>query len=89
MLGELTKLADGDLAVQATVKEGITTAIADSINYTINALRGLVYSINVTAAQVSNSAIEVQETAKLLAQASSDQAREIVAATSAVNTNDI
>ena len=86
LLGEVKKLADGDLAVQATVQQGITAAIADTINYTINALRRLVYSINVTAAEVSNSAMEVQETAKLLAQASSDQAQEIVAATQAVNT---
>ena len=40
LLDELSNLADGDLTVQATVTEDITGAIADSINYAIEALRG-------------------------------------------------
>src|SRR5690606_17279093 len=39
LLDELSSLADGDLTVQATVTEDITGAIADSINYAIEALR--------------------------------------------------
>src|SRR5690606_18353611 len=46
LLDELSSLADGDLTVQATVTEDITGAIADSINYAIEALRGLVTTIN-------------------------------------------
>ena len=42
LLDELSSLADGDLTVQATVTEDITGAIADSINYAIEALRELV-----------------------------------------------
>src|SRR5262249_23008158 len=42
LLDELSSLADGDLTVQATVTEDITGAIADSINYAIEALRDLV-----------------------------------------------
>src|SRR5580704_1316132 len=38
LLDELGSLADGDLTVQATVTEDITGAIADSINYAIEAL---------------------------------------------------
>ena len=41
LLDELGSLADGDLTVQATVTEDITGAIADSINYAIEALREL------------------------------------------------
>ena len=46
LLDELSSLADGDLTVQATVTEDITGAIADSINYAIEALRELVATIN-------------------------------------------
>ncbi|EQD31195.1 twitching motility protein PilJ, partial [mine drainage metagenome] len=45
LLDELSSLADGDLTVQATVTEEITGAIADSINYAVDALRGLVTTI--------------------------------------------
>ena len=46
LLDELSSLADGDLTVQATVTEDITGAIADSINYAIEALRNLVTTVN-------------------------------------------
>src|SRR5262249_29703168 len=49
LLDELSSLADGDLTVQATVTEDITGAIADSINYAVDALRGLVTTINQSA----------------------------------------
>ncbi|TLY56152.1 MAG: methyl-accepting chemotaxis protein [Gammaproteobacteria bacterium] len=39
LLDELSSLADGDLTVQATVTEDITGAIADSINYAVDATR--------------------------------------------------
>ncbi len=85
LLDELANLADGDLTVHATVGEDITGAIAESVNYAINALRKLVFTINDTAVQVSASAQEAQTTARLLAQASENQAKEIVGATAAVN----
>ena len=46
LLDELQSLADGDLTAQATVTEDITGAIADSINYAIDALRDLVATVN-------------------------------------------
>ena len=51
LLDELGSLADGDLTVEATVTEDITGAIADSINYAIEALRELVTTIDDTAEQ--------------------------------------
>src|SRR4051794_29893502 len=42
LLDEISNLAQGDLTVSATVTEDITGAIADSINYAIEALRELV-----------------------------------------------
>jgi len=39
LLDEMSNLAEGDLTVQATVTEDITGAIADSVNYAVEALR--------------------------------------------------
>ncbi|MDF3031028.1 MAG: pilJ [Moraxellaceae bacterium] len=85
LLDELGDLADGDLTVQATVTEDFTGAIADSINYSIDQLRGLVATINSTAVQVSAAAQETQSTAMHLAEASEHQAQEIAGASAAVN----
>ncbi|MCK4710681.1 MAG: type IV pili methyl-accepting chemotaxis transducer N-terminal domain-containing protein, partial [Gammaproteobacteria bacterium] len=46
LLDEMANLAEGDLTVHATVTEEITGAIADSVNYAIDALRSLVTTIN-------------------------------------------
>ena len=53
LLNEMGDLAEGDLTVRAKVTEDITGAIADSINYTIDELRGLVTEINKTSEQVT------------------------------------
>lgn len=85
LLDEMANLADGDLTVHATVTEEITGAIADSVNFTIDALRTLVTTINSTAAEVSSSADKTRQTANTLAQASGKQAREIASASAAVS----
>ena len=85
LLDEMGALADGDLTAHATVTEDITGAIADSINYTIDALRNLVTQINDTTVQVSSAAHETQATAMHLAEASDQQAAQITTASSAVN----
>jgi twitching motility protein PilJ len=84
LLDEMANLADGDLTVHATVTEEITGAIADSVNFTIDALRTLVTTINNTASEVSNSTEKTQQTAIGLAEASNKQAREIASASAAV-----
>jgi len=84
LLDEMANLADGDLTVHATVTEEITGAIADSVNFTIDALRTLVTTINSTATEVSNSTGKTQHTANELAEASNKQAREIASASAAV-----
>jgi twitching motility protein PilJ len=84
LLDEMGDLADGDLTVTATVTEDITGAIADSINYAIEALRSLVTTINETSVQVTASAQESRSTAMHLAEASEHQAEQITAATEAV-----
>ncbi|OYV76013.1 MAG: hypothetical protein B7Z66_10445 [Chromatiales bacterium 21-64-14] len=85
LLDELSTLADGDLTVHATVTEDMTGAIADSINYAVDAMRTLVSTINETTVQVSSAAQETQATAMHLAEASDRQAQQITAASSAVN----
>ncbi len=85
LLDEMGSLADGDLTAHATVTENITGAIADSVNYTIDALRSLVTQINDTTVQVSSAAHETQATAMHLAEASEQQATQITKASNAIN----
>nr|WP_006786025.1 methyl-accepting chemotaxis protein [Thiorhodospira sibirica] len=85
LLDEMTNLAEGDLTVHTTVTEDITGAIADAVNYAIDALRSLVLTINHTAMQVSTAAVKTQATALRLAEASNNQAREIAMASSSVS----
>lgn len=85
LLDEMAGLAEGDLTTRATVTEAFTGAIADSVNYAIDALRNLVTVINETTVQVSAAAQESQTTAILLAEASDNQAQQITEASTAVN----
>jgi twitching motility protein PilJ len=80
LLDELSSLADGDLTVQATVTEDITGAIADSINYAVEALRELVTTINDSAIQLDGATKQTQGAAAHMAKASSAQSRQISAA---------
>jgi twitching motility protein PilJ len=85
LLDEMGNLADGDLSVNVTVTEDFTGAIADSINYTVEALRGLVTRIHTTSAQVSSSAEQTRSVTTGLATASEVQARQIENASAAIN----
>jgi twitching motility protein PilJ len=84
LLDEMGDLANGDLTVEATVTEEKTGAIADAINYAIEALRSLVTTINDTAAKVTRSAQESRLIAMRLAEASSVQSLQITQASAAV-----
>ncbi len=84
LLDELGSLADGDLTVQATVTEDITGAIADSINYAIEALRELVTTINDTAIKIDAAARQTQATSAHLAQASETQSKQVGDATESI-----
>jgi twitching motility protein PilJ len=91
LMNELQEVADGDLTVQATVSEDITGAIADSVNYTVEELRGLVGRVTNTAVQVTSASSQAQDISDELLEASHQQAREIVDAGKAITTmaNDI
>jgi len=84
LLDELSSLADGDLTVQATVTEDITGAIADSINYAIDALRELVATINASAIKLDGATRQTQALSTHLAKASSAQSKQIAAASESV-----
>jgi twitching motility protein PilJ len=84
LLDEMANLADGDLTVQATVNEDITGAIADSVNYAVEALRKLVTTINHSAIQVDGAARQTQSLAAQLGKASTTQTRQISSATESV-----
>ncbi|GAA4023861.1 methyl-accepting chemotaxis protein [Actimicrobium antarcticum] len=77
LMNELQEVADGDLTVQATVSEDITGAIADSVNYTVEELRGLVGRVTNTAVQVTAASNQAQEISTELLNASHKQSREI------------
>lgn len=85
LLDEIATLAEGDLTIEATVGDDLTSAIAESVNYAIEALRKLVATINKTAKDVTLSAHTAQQTAQSVADASSNQARAIVDASAAIN----
>jgi twitching motility protein PilJ len=80
LLDELSSLADGDLTVQATVTEDITGAIADSINYAIEALRDLVATVNDSSILVDGAAKQTEATAQHLVRSAEQQAKQAAAA---------
>jgi len=85
LLNELADLADGDLSVQATVTESYTGAIADSINFSFDQMRGLVKRINETSGKVSSIAETTQNSVGELAEASQRQSNEISDVSDAVD----
>ncbi|HEU4619113.1 MAG TPA: methyl-accepting chemotaxis protein [Gammaproteobacteria bacterium] len=84
LLDELSSLADGDLTVQATVTEDITGAIADSINYAIEALRELVATINDSAVMLDAATKQSEGTAQQLVRSSETQGKQVAGASSSV-----
>jgi twitching motility protein PilJ len=84
LLDEMSNLAEGDLTVQATVSEDITGAIADSVNYAVEALRKLVTTINQSAIQLDGAARQTQALASHLARASNAQSKQVGAATESI-----
>ena len=84
LLDEMSSLAEGDLTVHATVTEDITGAIADSVNFSIDALRNMVTTIDSTANEVSSSSQKTQQVVSRLREASTQQRDEISDTTSAI-----
>ena len=85
LLEEVTDVAEGDLTLEAEVTEDATGVIADSFNYMIQQLRGVVARVQETTLEVSASANEVQATAEHLAQSSTVQAMQIVESSASID----
>ena len=77
LLDEMGGLADGDLSVETTVTEHITGAIADSINYVIDALRSLVMTIDQASKRVESETESTRQIADELKEASEKQTGQI------------
>ncbi len=84
MLDELGNLADGDLTSQLTVTEDITGAIADSINYAIEALRELVITIKESTIMVDSATKQSEVSAQRLDEAQGRQLNQIKLASEAI-----
>jgi twitching motility protein PilJ len=85
LLDEMGDLSEGDLTVRAQVKENITGAIADSINYTIDSLRDVVTEINRASEQVNTATTDAQGTSVALLEAAEMQSQQIAETTQAVS----
>ena len=77
LLNEIETLAEGNLDTKATVTEGVTGAIADSVNYAVSELRRLVGTLSTSAERVTVAVEETGTSAQQLANASAVQSREI------------
>ena len=84
LLDEMATLADGDLTVKATVTEDITGAIADSMNYAIEAMRTLVGTINEASTKVAETSKSTRDNTLRLSESSEKQARKIVSASDSI-----
>lgn len=85
LLEEVAAIADGDLTIEAKVKDDITGSIADSFNFMIQQLRDIIRNVQDATLQVSSSANEIQTTAEHLAQGSESQASQILDTTAAID----
>lgn len=77
LMDELGELAEGNLTINASVTENITGAIADSINFTVEELRGLVRGINQATVQLDAAARDATLVSEQLSSAARRQAEEI------------
>ncbi|MBL8238185.1 MAG: methyl-accepting chemotaxis protein [Bryobacterales bacterium] len=84
LLEEVSGVADGDLSAEAEVTADMTGAIADSFNFMIVELRGIIGDVQRTSQVVSASAAQIRETAEHLASGSEEQSEQILAASSAI-----
>ncbi|HRJ54034.1 MAG TPA: methyl-accepting chemotaxis protein [Candidatus Thiothrix moscowensis] len=86
LLDEMSSLADGDLTMRATVTEDVTGAIADAVNYAVDALRALVIRMDSTSNRLTRFAQDADERVNQLADSSARQTQEIGVASSAIAT---
>ena len=84
LMDELGQLAEGNLAMNASVTEDITGAVADSINYTVEELRTLVRGINSATLQMDEATGQAGQVSDSLQAATRRQSEEIEETSAAV-----
>jgi len=84
LLDELSALSEGDLTISLSEHENITGAIAQSVNYALNTLRGLVLTISHVAQDINQQASSAQNLMKSHAKNSTEQKEEINVATQSI-----
>jgi len=84
LLDEISGVAEGDLTVEAEVTADMTGALADSFNFMIAELRGLIGQVQGTTRRVSSSLTELRSFTATLANGSESQAAQVVEASAAI-----
>ena len=84
LLDEISGVADGDLTVHAEVTADMTGALADSFNFMIAELRGIIGQVQGTTGKVTTSLGELRSFTATLASGSEMQAAQAVEASAAI-----
>jgi len=85
LLGEIAELADGDLSVRATVTEGATGTLADSLNVMLAELEQAIGKIKESSEQVGSTANNLSSSTEELTVRNDTQARMISDAVREIN----
>ncbi len=86
LLDDVAGVAQGDLTKEAEVTAEMTGAIADSFNYMIVELRGIIGSVQDTTSQVASSTRTIKATAERLAEGSVQQSQRVTEVSAAIGT---
>ena len=84
LLDEVSSVAEGDLTVEAEVTADALGAVADSFNYMIVELRGIIGRVNEATQQVGNSTDEILATTDVLSRSAEQQASRIADTSTAI-----
>jgi methyl-accepting chemotaxis protein len=84
LLDEVGTVAEGDLTIEAEVHDGALGAVADSFNYMITELRGIIGRVNLATQQVGTSTDEILTTTDNLSRSAEQQAARIADTSTAI-----
>src|SRR4029079_1599041 len=84
LLDEVGTVAEGDLTIEAEVHDGALGAVADSFNYMISELRGIIGRVNLATHQVGTSTDEILTTTDTLSRSAEQQAARIADTSTAI-----
>ncbi|MFN8512402.1 MAG: methyl-accepting chemotaxis protein [Chloroflexia bacterium] len=84
LLDEVGTVAEGDLTIEAEVHDGALGAVADSFNYMITELRGIIGRVNMATQQVGTSTDEILTTTDTLSRSAEQQAARIADTSTAI-----